>query len=799
MRAKLNLMLVIFPTLILVGRPCPAELQTSSVVKAQLDTPPKARQKPYSPACGQTVSVTPPPFIWIPVARDATYILQVSTSEVFDEASTRTFRDIKTSAFVPSEPLPPGKWFWRYGVRTGNGEVLGKPRPFTIPQDARPFPFPDFAEIIGRISEGRPRLLFPGEHLDRIRKAARNELKADVAALLARCRNGIGEELVAEPPRPKSGAERVHVMRTTRPPMDDMERCALGYLLTGDKQFGLEAKRRIMHFFSWDPKGPTGLWGYDEPAMWMMMRGIRAYDWTYGLFEPAERNKVEPVMKMRARQFYVHLKEKRRFETNPYESHAGRMPGFLGEAALCFAREWPEAKAWLEYATLLYCTSYPAWGGDDGGWQEGPGYWSAYMNFALHYVVALRNATGVDLMNKPFFRNTPTYALYTATPYHEHRPFGDGATGSPKPLGQVMYAFSTLLQDPHLRWYQAESSQPVGRDLLTLSTYDPTLNARNPLDLPPARVFRSVGLAAIHTALGDKGNDITFLLRSSPYGSVSHGHADQNAFVIEAFGRGLALATGYYPWYGSPHHHRWTRATRSVNSVLVDGEGQVARSWQAKGRITAFEIGDGYDYIEAEAGSAYGDRLKRFRRHVVHVRPGTFVIFDNLVAPKPATFQWLLHTHDRIGIEGHVLTVHRDPAAMKAYMLLPKQLDISQTDMYDPEPEDQKIKGLQWKKTWHLTASTTKPQTTGRFLTVLLVHRRDAAAGLPEVKLLEGKGAVGVRFTMPEGATDTVAFRTDADAERVTCGGVTRDARVFAEGRDKDGKSVRAFHYPAGP
>ena len=74
------------------------------------------------------------------------------------------------------------------------------------------------------------------------------------------------------------------------------------------------------------------------------------------------------------------------------------------------------------------------------------------------------------------------------------------------------------------------------------------------LELPQARSFPSAGLASFHTALGDKQNDISFLMRSSPYGGVSHGHADQNAFVVEAYGRGLAIATGYYPWYGSPHH-----------------------------------------------------------------------------------------------------------------------------------------------------------------------------------------------------------------------------------------------------
>ena len=236
-------------------------------------------------------------------------------------------------------------------------------------------------------------------------------------------------------------------------------------------------------------------------------------------------------MKVRAGQFLAHLRHLP-FESRPYDSHAGRMPGFLGECALSFIHEWPEARDWLDYATLLYYTSYPAWGGDDGGWQEGPGYWGAYMGFALHYVVALREAADVDLMQKTFFRNTPYYALYTATPYHQFLPFGDGQTGSPAGLGGLLYAFSSLTHDPYLRWYAETAGADVGTDVLSLSTYDPSLKARSPRELPPARSFPAVGLASFHTALGDASNDVSFLLRSSPYGGVSHGHADQNAFVI---------------------------------------------------------------------------------------------------------------------------------------------------------------------------------------------------------------------------------------------------------------------------
>ena len=173
------------------------------------------------------------------------------------------------------------------------------------------------------------------------------------------------EELVAEPPVPRTGPARVKVMRTTRPPMDAMERCALAYLLTGDRDLGREAKRRLRHFFAWDPEGSTSFFAYDEPAMWMMMRGTRAYDWTHDLFTPAEGRAVEACMKVRARQFLRRL-QAMPFESNCYESHAGRLPGFLGECALSFIHEWPEAKDWLRYVTLLYMTSFPAWGGDWG-------------------------------------------------------------------------------------------------------------------------------------------------------------------------------------------------------------------------------------------------------------------------------------------------------------------------------------------------------------------------------------------------------------------------------------------------
>ena len=124
-----------------------------------------------------------------------------------------------------------------------------------------------------------------------------------------------------------------------------------------------------------------------------------------------------------------------------------------------------------------------------------------------------------------------------------------------------MYWFSTLGRDPVIRWYPESLGQSEGNGVLGVILRDDSLEARPPFELPEARLFEGVGLACLHTDLTDGQNDVSFVMKSSPYGAVSHGHNDQNCFTLEAFGEPLAIPSGYYNRYGSPHHSGWTRQT----------------------------------------------------------------------------------------------------------------------------------------------------------------------------------------------------------------------------------------------
>jgi hypothetical protein len=133
---------------------------------------------------------------------------------------------------------------------------------------------------------------------------------------------------------------------------------------------------------------------------------------------------------------------------------------------------------------------------------------------------------------------------------------------------------------------------------------------------------------------------------------------------------------------------------------------------------------------------------------------------------------------------------------MEVQILQPKGLEITQTDKYDPQPETQQHKSTRFENTWHLIASTTEPSKTARFLTVFCVYRQGEQPRISDVEFVQGEGAIGVMLTNTDGTADTVAFRTEVEAEEVSCGQLRGLGRVFARSQNADGKTVREMEFP---
>jgi len=708
----------------------------------ELDLPADSDQVPYAPEAGAVTSVTPPAFVWVPVAGAERYVLQYAQDAEFPEAGTVTVRDIAISVHIPTAPLAPGKWHWRYGVAGEEEVAYSKTRAFTIPADATEFPLPELDTLMARVPESRPRIYFTPERVEELRREVDGRYAELAEPVIRAAERHIGEELYPEPPflpeeRQARTTMAVQIFRTMRPFTAGMETCAMAYIYTGDERFAAEAKRRLLHFSTWDLDGSSNVFNNTEPAMDIAQRGPRTFDWIYDTLTEEEREICISFLSSRIGDLH-RLHRQRPFESRPYSSHPGRMVPFVVEGSLVFLHEAEDAPQWLDYTLKLLWSVYPAWGSDDGGWHEGLSYWSSYGNRML-WLVSELDRLGIPWKDKPFLRNTGYFGLYAAYPNRRTRAFGDGYE---HPVGgghgNLLYAYSSIYENPHFRWY-AEQAGGGPSGPIAPNVYRPEIEAQAPVDLPPARLFENIGWATMHSDLPNPENNIFLLFKSNPYGAISHDHANQNAFVIEAFGEALAISSGYYQRYGSPHHSEWVWQTKAHNALLIDGEGQDTRSAASKGRVTAFESNGTHTFTTGDATPAYGGRAERVLRHILfrHETEGAYIVMvDEVAAARPVSAQWLLHAKSEMELDeaAQRLSVAEGDARMRVHLLHPEDLSFRQTSGWDPLPDNEDSPAQ-----FHFQASTTTDAERQQIVAVLLPHRAGGEAPEP-VFTRDGEG-----------------------------------------------------------
>ena len=444
----------------------------------------------------------------------------------------------------------------------------------------------------------------------------------------------------------------------------EAETLAFVYLLSQDRKYGEAARRWVLHLASWDPDGPTNFRLNCEAGKPMLYRPARAYDWAHDTFTPADREKIRASTLRRVSDAWEsgEIARGTGHLNSPYGSHANRIWHKVGEAGIAFLGEIPEAETWLDYAVNKFYGCYPVWADDDGGWHEGVSYWSGYMGKAVWWLQVAHSALGIDGLQKPFFAQVGDYPLYIAPPGSPNSGFGDLAYRPPSSgVGGFMeYHIRVKGSQPDGRhaaywrwWTERWGMQGQGGILgfLYAASLPPLPAAKPPEDLPPSKVFRGIGVASLHTTLLDSRDDVHFLFKSSPFGTQSHGHNPHNTFQLNAYGDALLTTCVYRDLHGSKFHYQWAHSTVAHNGVLVDGQGQTKHTPAPHGRIVDSRFTPEWDYVVGDATLAYGDRLTRYQRHVVFVkgsatdsRTGPYVVlYDDLEAKSPATFQFLLH------------------------------------------------------------------------------------------------------------------------------------------------------------
>ena len=162
-----------------------------------------------------------------------------------------------------------------------------------------------------------------------------------------------------------------------------------------------------------------------------------------------------------------------------------------------------------------------------------------------------------------------------------------------------------------------------------------------------SHAFRDIGWITMSDQT-DNSDRILLTFKSSPYGSFNHSHADQNSFVLHAYGSMLAINSGYYDAYHSKHDSGFTRKTHAHNSITLFGKGgQKDDDMFANGHLTSYLTHPEFDLAGGDATAAYKGKIKKYQRNIIYIRPEIFITLDDLQAAdgEREEFLWWLNAN----------------------------------------------------------------------------------------------------------------------------------------------------------
>lgn len=649
---------------------------------------------PFPPE-GASVEETPPTLIWVPVEGAKSYRVQVWNARGEAVADTVVSRHF----YFDRMPWEPGEYTWDVTADTGLRRGVQR---FSISPQAIRFHRPEAKAVLESVPDVRPRHLFFREDIKELLESHERDLETLHRNVEIAYAHGL-----PEPPRyhadPQALPYREYFGRHRDYCDRDMIACGLMYALTGDQKAGEHGKALLMAISGWDPDCPcslTGKWGGDEVGLSNARCLPAAFDLMYDLLDAEERAQVMSAIGAYARQCREQLL-RIDYARNPSNSHAGRLPAYLGEAALVLKGTGAESEetlaAWLEQALEIYCGIFPYYGGADGSWAEGAFYSSSYTKWFLPFFCAVERYSGCSLFDRPFYQRLSQYLLHFCDPKYEVHPFGDGywcrAEDEEWPgfFAQNPYRVYAQRFGPELARQRLQAC--TGADYFRLHLLDIFLPAgscpaTSPLtgEAENAAVFPDGGFAVMHTKLAAR-DDICVMMRASRFSADSHRHGDQGSFALFHGGKALISPSGYFGRrYGTQHHVRWTRTTAAHNVALIDGVGQVG-GVDAVGRFLSFDKENRRCVMEL--GDAYPVDCAYLRE--IALDEGGITVTDRITAQTPVAVTWPLHTLAQPEIRGGLVTVERESCRLTVTPLegvaLEGVSDRFGVDVNEGEPE----------------------------------------------------------------------------------------------------------------
>mgnify|MGYP001162244255 FL=1 len=547
----------------------------------------------------------------------------------------------------------------------------------------------------------------------------------------------------------------------------------------------------------WNPKGTAGFMDHAFHVADSTYGIAVAYDMLYHCFSNSERAEIERAMAEHGVYMLYHKLSRAR------EGYVAMNQGVLFGLPLlmitAFLKDSDSVYKQIHEWTLEFLKEFGTrpWN-HEGVCGEGPGYG---MGTVWEYIEALPpiaacEERSISEMVPEAMSGLMDYFQHVRSTWAEKPHFLGWSDGSATNwvFPEVLAFFANYSADPVAQFFYNESyaDHPSASPTMLLILGDPTEEAEP--ELPPAKIMPDQALAFLRT--GWRRGD-TLLALNNLRTITGHGHLDRNSIILEYNGEQLLLDPGMIA-YGDPNS-RLYHSTFCHNTLTFSQRDQSPERKCLDNGITHFlhmsgdrcpGIDGSIDWITSDASQAYME-AELFLRHILYLRPGIFVVIDEVKAKQPESMELNFtclgplqvrsnridadsgvkggrdeeepHKHDHYEQEflstakGNILTIHSQASSALNHTF--------------------KNWGTTWPDTpsFRLIRSTAKPVESCTFMTALVP--RSKGESLPTINAIEIEYGLGVRVTSA-GQEAVVTFQPERNT--LSSDSLDTDARIAA-------------------
>lgn len=629
------------------------------------------------------------------------YDFQLGRTKDFSDKDVLNCTGLKMAFYNNHKALEPGTWYWRYRV---SGQHWSEVYEVNIPENIPRFESPKVEEASRMIPGKHPRI-FKNIISDRPLTADQKKLRATYrkTADAALNKKSTDYEVKGEPiPATASEAERKQIMkfrlRYELEKIDrDIEHLLDCYRFTSEEKY-LEKAIALSDYVV--TKEPGEMYAASDFTGAKSMSTLSmTYDIAYPYLNETQRKNYERFITT-----VIAL-----VLDDAMQENIGSAEGILCAhffqhtfydaftSAITMKGHDARADKWFGMLYDIWLSRSPGGGFlSDGVWPNGNmGYIHVNMESMVNNFVLYRNLFNVNIFVHPWYANCANALAYTVPVHSAGDGFGDGCEnidGINRLRAEFAYILGQELENPFANHYAYKvSGQTPGNPFAFQSTdfasyrfqHQPQdVGAIELAKIPQSAVFPQTGIVVMNTDVLNVSDNLFVSFRSSPFGVGSHGMAEQNSFNVSYKGKPIFYPTGYRVTTQDKHYLLSQKHSRARNTITVDGKTQ-AYSHSGYGWIARYLDGDDITYTLGDASKAYvpfdqsainwitvlknakaytsengfilndndNPQVRKFRRHLVRLRPNIIIVYDELEAEKEVTWTFQLNGLERAGME----------------------------------------------------------------------------------------------------------------------------------------------------